>query len=106
MIFTLFAGADVTPLSADIVMEEIGSLFDLLMVIDCCAGGVTKSFFVLFISRTTILLPERNIGQFHRVTNCEVRVLELILYVLWKRESACTLFLVLGMLTTSVINSL
>ena len=66
--------------AADIVMEEIGSLFDLLMVIDCCAGGVIKSFFVLFISRTTILLPERNIGQFYRATNCEVRVLELILY--------------------------
>ena len=76
-----------TPLSAEIVMEEIGSLFDLLMVIDCCAGGVTKSsFFVLFIRRTTISLPERRFGQFHRVTNCEVWVLELILYGLYEER--------------------
>ena len=27
----------------------------------------------------SLLLPERKIGQFHPVTNCEVRVLELIL---------------------------
>ena len=56
MIFAFFAGADVMPLSADIVTEEIGSLVDLLTVIDCCAGGVTKSsFFVLFSSRTSII---------------------------------------------------
>ena len=43
-------------LSADIVTEEIGSLFDLLTVIDCCAGGVAKSsFFVLFSRQTTII---------------------------------------------------
>jgi hypothetical protein len=70
-------------------MEEIGSLFDLLMVIDCCAGGERQSH------RTTICSRKRKIGQFHRVTNCEVWVLELILYGLY----------FLGMLTTSVINS-
>ena len=51
-----FAGADLTPPSADIVKEEIGSLFDLLMVIDICAGGVTNpSFFVLLSSLRTII---------------------------------------------------
>ena len=38
---------------------------------------------------------KRKIGQFHRVTNCEVWVLELFFYGLY----------FLGMLTTSVINS-
>ena len=55
-ILAVSAGADVTTLSADIVTEEIGSLFDLLAVIDCCAGGEAKSsFFVLFSRQTTII---------------------------------------------------
>ena len=89
MIFAFFAGADVTLLSAaDIVTEEIVRLFDLLTVVINCAGGVTKSsFFVLFSSqkkhhmlRLILSLPERKIGRYHLVTNCEVRVLDLILY--------------------------
>ena len=57
MIFAFFAGADVTLLSAaDIVTEEIGSQFDLLMVVIDCAGGVTNSsFFVVFSSRRIII---------------------------------------------------
>ncbi len=50
MIFTFFAGADVTLLSAaDIVMEEIGLLFDMLTVVINCAGGVTKSSFIVLL---------------------------------------------------------
>ena len=79
MFFAFFAGADVTRLLSD---DDIvtGSLIDLLTVVIDCGGGVTKSpFFVLLSSRRTIILrlvlslPERKIGQFHCVTNCEVR---------------------------------
>jgi hypothetical protein len=80
MISAFFVGADVTLLSADIVMEEIGSLFDLLMVILLCRRCDKVIFLCLVQFCLILLLPESKIGQFHCVTNCEVWVIELILY--------------------------
>ena len=100
MISAFFVGADVTLLSADIVMEEIGSLFDLLVVILLCRRCDKVIFLCLVQFCLILLLPESKNGQFHCVTNCEVWVIELILYGLleariclhivpWRVDNVC-----------------